>query len=680
MEVCESCGLIIAKWEQKRLAEKERERNRKRQLREAQLKERAAADEERKKEELERLISREDELRKELGIKGQGKFLQLFERQPLFFSIVIFGLIILVTATLSQAYNRYLEDEARQVLLAQEATVQMTNLAPAMAAAASLQQTGNQQIISEMAEVAKVLRGQETGNAREVAEAATLMMKGVGSEEFLRLTAESQVTADSPMASSADQITPVNLGDDNTALTGIEEFSAGNLPSVPGFGSATEQIFDLFAMPDMIVADENNPDAPPMNAVDQLDGSELVTLLKFLHEDPEWSHFLQRQASILIQEDRVEDAEEIVMQIGNPAIKIGVFVELVRTMMRQDRPLDAKVYRARVNLELDRLENFEVKAKLISEMAGTLAAAGDKSQPGAAIGQIEEMIETSIGNYEKAIIESHLAIIHLHAGQIPQARSSFVRAVNSAGRIESMVDRLAAFCRIAQRYYDARNTTLANEILSEAARLAGKGFAAEESARVFAEIALAQGYIGDLNGAYISIRNTGGSKAQNQVLRRLAEYLIGTGEYYKAMQVRDKVVDPIVHTRLSLQLASALIGAENNAFARQVLDHVADQTQVIDDSMERSLLVSKMAKLFARLEYTEVSERHFHQALMLPLNGRKGDITKASIAMDQAHALMFPQSQRTIDLIQNPMVSEPVAAALVATRVLSTKFPVAPGG
>jgi len=146
------------------------------------------------------------------------------------------------------------------------------------------------------------------------------------------------------------------------------------------------------------------------------------------------------------------------------------------------------------------------------------------------------------------------------------------------------------------------------------------------------------------------------------------------------MEVIDGVVDPVHQTRLSLQLARTLIGEENNAFARQVLDKIVDQTQVIDDSMERSLLVSNMATLFAMLGYGEAAERHFQHALALPLNRSKGDITKASIAMNQAHALMLKQSQETLDSMQNPIVGAPIASALSAIRELSSKFPIAPGG
>ncbi|MBS04796.1 MAG: hypothetical protein CMQ24_19095 [Gammaproteobacteria bacterium] len=64
---------------------------------------------------------------------------------------------------------------------------------------------------------------------------------------------------------------------------------------------------------------------------------------------------------------------------------------------------------------------------------------------------------------------------HLEDGDKREANRRFDQALNIAGQISGHADRLIAVTRLAPRYYDARNTTLAHKILSDAQRHAVEG-------------------------------------------------------------------------------------------------------------------------------------------------------------------------------------------------------------
>ncbi len=681
VEVCDSCGLVIAKWEQKITADKRKEVRRKKSLRDARLQESSKEHELRKKAELERLTGAIAELRQEMQIKGPGRFWQFFEKYTLPVSLSVATLIILVTVTSYYSYSRYRDNSDRQALLVQEPSEQIRSLAPALASGASLEASGHRQLLSEMADVANALRGQDVSRASEMGAAAILMLKGAGSGPFMQLAADAGI-ARVPVLPKPETATSSRAGRHvaGTDMPGVEETASVSLPPLLYRESPTDSLLDLFGKSARSAGDSGDRDALPIDAVDRLNGSKLMDLLISLRQDPLWHKFLEQQAMHLLEEDRIEDAQEIAMQIRNPAIRARVFVEIAGRLVQQERPLEMKVYKARISMELDRMGSAEQQVRFISYMTGRLAEAGDDSQLENAVDQIEERIEEHTENYTKAILESYLAIIQMNAGQLDLASTSLQRAVKTAGNIESKTKRLSAFSRIAQRYYDARDTTIANAILNEIASMAANGLRADERTRVIAEVALAQGYVGDLPGAFQSIKNTRDPGTRNQILKRLVQYLIGDTDYFKAMQVIDRESEPLTRNSLLLQLAEALIGAPNNEFARLVLQKAAVQSQLLEDSEQKSLELSKMACLFARLGDKKIARLYFKQALMPQWTGRKGEITRAAIAIDQAHALMFAESQQTLDLMEDQVIVESVETTLSSARLLSGKFSFVPAG
>ena len=123
-----------------------------------------------------------------------------------------------------------------------------------------------------------------------------------------------------------------------------------------------------------------------------------------------------------------------------------------------------------------------------------------------------------------------------------------------------------------------------------------------------------------------------------------------------------------------------MIAENHTTLARRVLDQVASKTSFMESSSERSLLIAKMAKLYARLGDQEAASKYFDKALQMRGEGREGAVTQASIAINQAHALMFTQSRETIHAMENHIISESVETELDAIIVLSKTFPTPPGG
>ena len=79
VEKCPKCGLVIAKWEEKQVEEREKEEIRRRLLRQARLTDEGDEQFQRQNDELERLRKLEREIMAELGIKPPGALGTFFE-------------------------------------------------------------------------------------------------------------------------------------------------------------------------------------------------------------------------------------------------------------------------------------------------------------------------------------------------------------------------------------------------------------------------------------------------------------------------------------------------------------------------------------------------------------------------------------------------------------------------
>ena len=235
-----------------------------------------------------------------------------------------------------------------------------------------------------------------------------------------------------------------------------------------------------------------------------------------------------------------------------------------------------------------------------------------------------------------------------------------------------------AFTLIAQRYYDARNTTLASEILTETQMIAATRLQGAERSRVFGQIAAAQLYMGDIDGAAISIANAGVDKAQDQLRGRLAETLITQSKPYQARRLIESISDPVEKTRLIARLITYTYYQEDADSAIALLRIYNDQIKLIDDDKQRIVLQSLFARLNARFGDVATAEQQFEGALMLSdaLSGRSKAIARGLVALNQARALWIKEARETVEYMTEIVVKEPIDTEITEIkRVIENHLP-----
>ncbi|MFT5211010.1 MAG: Zn-finger nucleic acid-binding protein [Flavobacterium sp.] len=108
-EQCPKCGLFIDKWEAIRLAEEEKQKIRRRLMREAGFKEEGDDESAQEDDELKRLRELERELMIELGIKPPSRFWNFYASHPVSISAAIATLLVTLTLVSSVFVNQYIE-------------------------------------------------------------------------------------------------------------------------------------------------------------------------------------------------------------------------------------------------------------------------------------------------------------------------------------------------------------------------------------------------------------------------------------------------------------------------------------------------------------------------------------------------------------------------------------------
>ncbi len=138
-EQCPKCGLVIAKWKEKMKEEAEKEKIRRRLMRDQRLQGDRHADIEAKRAELERLRKLEREIMEELGIKPPGTLWIFFEKYTLPMSFAVTVMIIAATGVMFHFVDQWLEAQAYEEKVAEAPSDEIQGIAPVMAAAVQLQ-------------------------------------------------------------------------------------------------------------------------------------------------------------------------------------------------------------------------------------------------------------------------------------------------------------------------------------------------------------------------------------------------------------------------------------------------------------------------------------------------------------------------------------------------------------
>ncbi|MBD3646880.1 MAG: hypothetical protein HUJ31_05365, partial [Pseudomonadales bacterium] len=589
LERCPKCGLVIAKWREKMDEEREKERLRRRMQRDERLKGDEEAQRKLKLEELERLRKREREIMEDLGMKVPGRFWQMFERYPGSIGTALTGVIIVLTAVALYYVDEWLDAREHAALVAAQPSEEIKQVAPLLASVVELGQTGNGRVISEVSDIARVLHGRSPEETDKLIRAAQQMMKGADNREFIDAALQPPaISTTTVRGEGEEERVQVNLDTIGgiSGLNGVEHFDPAVLKKMapPLLEHGHEEVLNIMEEK-RLVPDPQDPEGGTIvvEEIDRLDGSMIVDLMKTLERDQEWDQFVLGHLDDFLSDERVEDASELANRIRNPVLRIEALGNIMaHVLLSGGTDLDLKVYVARIDIELERITNPDIKAMTTLSLGKKLAAAGSEEEPTLAMNMVSGMLAESPDPYEKAFLSSRLAIAHLDNGDRARGRRYFEQAINLAGQVEGLENRLSAFTRIARRYYDARNAPLANEILAETAILAATRLPPAERSRIFGEIAMAQGYMGDFDGAMVSIDNAGQEQARQQLLSKLAESLIGLGKPYLAQSVMARIDDNVEYNRLELRLISTLLHDGHLAEARDRLSRAQTRARQIE--------------------------------------------------------------------------------------------------
>lgn len=681
-EQCPKCGLVMAKWEEKMKEEREREQIRRRLMRDARLKDDDVAERERKQKELERLRAMEREIMKELGIKPPGPLWMFFEKYPFLVSSGMGIFLITMTAIGFYYLDKHLEAEAHAELVKSQPSEEVAQVAPMMAAAVQLQQNGNTAVVAELADVTTKLRG-DAQSRQEIIEMAQQMMKGADSEPFIeaamKMTPAGTATLPGPELQAP---APVNL---NTlggveGIKGVEQFNQDQLKQMapPLLEHGHDEVLQVLTTRRM----EPDPLNPEMNMVvdeiDEMDGSMIVDLMNTLAKDQEWDLYIARNVQVFLNEGEPDAASELANRIKNPAVKIAALGDVMVYMVEVDENAILKLPMSRVRLELDKIESADLKAMVLLDLGRRLSDVGYELEPAEAISRVLEMIRDTTDSFEKSHLSARTAVAYLHNGDRGRSRQYFGNAINQAAQISDLGQRIAAFSRISQRYYDARNVTLASEILAEAQVLAATRLEPVARSQALGAIAMAQGYQGDIEGALLTISNAGEGEGALQLKAKLAESLIGVGKFYEAEAILDELSDEVEYNRLQGRIVMHLIHDGKVDQARARLGDAPRRIRLISSASERGLLLSQFARLSARAGMDDQARALFEEALGLSstLRGRKQAVNRGLVGLDQARSLWVGEAVFTMEEVSETFVKDPIDTEILATRrIITTLMP-----
>ncbi|MBT4377648.1 MAG: hypothetical protein HOD26_02405 [Gammaproteobacteria bacterium] len=685
LEKCPECGLVIAEWEEKIRKEAEDEKIRRRLMREQRLKGDKQDDPDTNRKELERLRELEREIVKELGIKPPSTLWVFFEKYTISLSFVISLMIVALAGVGFRYLDLYLEQLSHEEAVAAAPSEQIREVARVVAVAVEMQQQGNQVVLTEIVDATQAMRGPRGGARQEIMYAAQQMMKGVNPEIFLDIASKMPPSvARAKLVPGEAEPALVNLETIGgiSGLQGVSIFSADELQEMapPLFEHGHDKILAVLPKKQFIKDKLNLAGSRiVVQAIDEMDGSAVVNLLSSVKQDQEWDQYLLSQVKQYILNANLEAADLLADRIRNPIVRINAFAGIMEEHQQRENPLAVKVLRARVDMDLVKIENPDARAKVILDLGQRMAAVGSPLEPAASISSVQRMVNESKEPLEKSALISWLAVAYMNAGDKEQARRLLRNAQKTAGQVALLNDRIFAFTKLAQRYYDVRNNTLASEILSEASVLAATKLAHQPRSVAFGRIALARAYIGDFVGTRESIDNAADGRGKQQLLVKVVEMLLVEQRFYEALSWMETLEDEVEYSRLELRLSSAFFYAGRTREALNRIEQSAPRMQRIYELSERGLLTSQYARFLARLGKSSRSEQLFEEAeaISKELTGRKSQINLGLVAVNRAKVFQLEKAREiVINELTDSVIREPIdIEVLVTERVIKNLLP-----
>lgn len=675
MEQCPECGLVIAKWEEKMREEAEKEKIRRRLMREHRLKGDEDAARQKKEDELERLRALELEIMKELGIKPPGPLWRLFERHTALMGFGLTAIVVVSTILVFRYVDTQLDDAAYQELVDAAPSAEIQAQAPVVASAVELTKNGNGEVLTEMAAATQAMQlGALNQERQQVVAATQQLMKGVQPEAFMAMAGNIQLPP--PVAQlSPGEVQPAAVNLDTiggvSGLQGLATFAPQDLTAMapPLLEHGQETILAVLTEK-QVITDALNPEADMVvEAIDEMDGSAIVNLMSEISKDQEWDQFLLSHVQQYVERGQIEEAARLADSIENAVVRIEAIGELMFYHQLNEAPSEVRVLNAQVRTNLEKIKDADARARVILELGERLAAAGSQSEPFESMDRVASMAADAQDPLEESYLNSRLAVAQMKAGDQAAAKRLLNKSVTLAARLPELSRRISAFTKLAQRYYDARNNTLASEILAEASVLAATELPYQARSVAFGEIALARAYMGDVPGARMAIDNAAEGEGKQQLIAKVAESLIGDGRYYEALAWMETLENEVEYSRLELRLSSALYYGGQVRDALNRMEQSAPRMQRIYELSERALLTSQYARFFSRLGQEDRSQEFFKDAedISFQLQGRKGQVTLAMVALDRARVFQLGRAKAIIvDELTDSVVKDPVDTEIMA--------------
>jgi DNA-binding SARP family transcriptional activator len=681
---CPKCDLVLSKWQERLKEEKEKDDIRRRLLRDAQLNEDSSQLHRKRRDELDRLRQLEREIMLELGIKPPGRFWLFYSDHPFSVSAAVALLLLTCSSIGLFLVNDWVHDREQAALAEAPSSEAVLAMTPVVTAAVQLSQAGKGEMLTEITEVAQQIRGGSSGRA-EIIRATEQLMKGVNIAPFLKLANNA---SQQPQAMTLGGEGSVPLAINTRSLGGINGLVGVSVLDVeerlmllpPLLVHGPDQLFEVLGDQHQIARPTSAVGATArVPAIEKMDGSRIVELMKSLATDIEWDEFLASQVPQLQRDRRLGDATELLANIKNPVVKIRALIAMLERDVAGTPEMDRALAVMRIKIDIARISDADTQAMLLLQVGKRLAAMGVGDQPRQSIDWVEALLEELNEPYAISLVAGRLAVSSVQHGDQEVGSRWFSRARSNAASITDISQRIAAFARLARHYAIARNRTLANEILAEAQLLAATRLRGRQRALAFAEISLALGHMGDMQGALLAIDNATYGHARQQLLATIAESLLDENAFRQAQAVMDQIDDAATKSRLGIRLITNVAYQGRLPQAKLLLAEYGVQVRQIFDLGKRGMMLSQFARLATRLGQPDMASRLFAEmeALSANLLGREAMINKGMLAINQARSLLIKDAMTTLESIDAVFIRDPVMSEIVMIeRTVKNLMPV----
>lgn len=438
-------------------------------------------------------------------------------------------------------------------------------------------------------------------------------MKGVGADAFIQTAIKSPNEKKLTFSSPGEPLqSPVNTDTIGgiSGLSGESSFEYAILgemaPAMAQQGK--DEILSLMSKSISVINPDNlgGPNIS-VNELSTLDGSSIVNLLRSVSQDLEWDLFLSSHIKSYLGRGDFTLAYDTALYIQTPLIKVRQLIRITDKVVVNDPHADLKFKIPNINAALAKLNDVGSRIRLRLNLAKRLGNNGFASEPYDSMKLMEKELERTKGALNKSIIAGHLALAYVSVVDRERTQELFSLAIKNAGDINDKANRISAFTLMALRYYDVRNVTIANEILTEAQQFAATDLPSIERSQVFGKIALAQLYLDDLDGAFAAIGNASRDKAKDQLIVQLSESLIRYDRTYLARKLLNEVDDALLYHQLALKISTRLYYDDARDEAAGLLGMTISTLNDISSTSQRCLIMSH----YARLSYAFWAKQSF---------------------------------------------------------------------